>query len=1002
MFRSTLSLAALLSLVPLLVNAATFNTAPAKNAVVPGQFILELETPDSNGIEKRAVAANVDKLLSSVLTHLAAPVTATIHDLTGSSSASVKLPGFKTRRTFKSQPHVFAGAVVAAADLATDAKGEVASWEDVVKGLETVQGVKRAWPVRVVDRPSPVYATDSTAFDPNHKSDNHLAFNPVVKNSPADYQNDKFPPHQMTGVDKLHEKGVLGDGVKIGVIDTGVDYKNPILGGCFGPGCHVSFGNSFVDDSGTALATPSNDPYTDCSEHGTHVSGTIGALANSYGFSGVAPHADLGMYRVFGCEGSAADDIIVDALLQSITDKCDIVSLSLGGSAGWLDQSPSQTIVEKMNRMGIFTTISAGNDRSEGLFFANGPAATRTGISVASVDVDRLPAYYARIIGKPDFPYLSALPLNTTGVANQDLRVYFTSTDPTIKNDGCNPLPDSTPDLSGRITVVQRGTCTFDTKMKNVAAKGGKVVLIYNSATASSAMPYLTTDNTGILAVGSLRREEGLLLLDYYKQNPRSLRISFSSNDAPTSVVDTVTGGIMSYYSEFGPTFDMFAQPSFAAPGGNILSTFPLSMSGLGVISGTSMAAPFVAGSVGLLLSQERAKGLTPVDARGIFASTAEQIPTTRGGDVLSTVVLQGGGLVQVDKALATGTLVSPYELQLNDTMYLNGTQQVTIKNTNSFPVTYTFSSTGAVALGNYDTSYRTDIIPSTSPSSVAGATARVTFSTAVVVVEGGSSATVSVTVTPPRLSRSSMERFPIYSGYVEISGSAPAWGDANEELVVPFFGLSARMVDMPIIDTTATVYGEVKYPFIADGGGNALEAASTVSANRPLTVYTRLAGGTRRLTIDLVDANTTFVATIPTDRSVGSTTRMRLARRGSTLAAVPDLSTADLTDTTGITSFIAHGNVQAAVAPSTKGALYSDVPIIGNIATYGLSPRDFLISNSPNPASDTQTTIAANGYDFVQSGATYRVLVRALKITADPTLESSYESWLSYPITFQ
>lgn len=78
---------------------------------------------------------------------------------------------------------------------------------------------------------------------------------------------------------------------------------------------------------------------------------------------------------------------IVDALLQSIEDKCDIVTLSLGGSAGWLDQSPSQTIVERMNGMGIITTVSAGNDQSEGLFYANGPAATRTGISVGSVYV---------------------------------------------------------------------------------------------------------------------------------------------------------------------------------------------------------------------------------------------------------------------------------------------------------------------------------------------------------------------------------------------------------------------------------------------------------------------------------------------------------------------------------------------------------------------------------------------------------------------------------------
>lgn len=309
---------------------------------------------------------------------------------------------------------------------------------------------------------------------------------------------------------------------------------------------------------------------------------------------------------------------IVDALLQSIEDKCDIVTLSLGGSAGWLDQSPSQTIVERMNAMGIITTVSAGNDQSEGLFYANGPAATRTGISVGSVyvilsrslwselrgrradfefdveisDVTKLPAYLAGVLGRPALPYLSALPLDLSTLPSNDLRVYFTSTDSSITNDACNALPDSTPNLANYVTVIQRGTCAFTQKLKNAAAKGAKVVLVYNSATAVSMVPYLTPDDTGIVAVGSLRREEGLRLLSYYKSNPRGTRIAFTAQDKPTSVEDTISGGIISSFSEYGPTFDLYGQPSFSAPGGNILSTFPLSMGGLGVISGASSLPP--------------------------------------------------------------------------------------------------------------------------------------------------------------------------------------------------------------------------------------------------------------------------------------------------------------------------------------------------------------------------------------------------------------------------
>ncbi|CCF39083.1 subtilisin BPN [Colletotrichum higginsianum] len=85
--------------------------------------------------------------------------------------------------------------------------------------------------------------------------------------------------HWMTGVDKLHEQGILGKGVKVGVVDTGVEYTHPALGGCFGAGCKIAGGYDFVGDNTYwpypgEERQPDEDPM-DSVGHGTHVTGII-------------------------------------------------------------------------------------------------------------------------------------------------------------------------------------------------------------------------------------------------------------------------------------------------------------------------------------------------------------------------------------------------------------------------------------------------------------------------------------------------------------------------------------------------------------------------------------------------------------------------------------------------------------------------------------------------------------------------------------------------------
>lgn len=103
----------------------------------------------------------------------------------------------------------------------------------------------------------------------------------------AAFRSETFAPHVMTQVDLLHKQGYYGQGIKIAVIDSGIDYTHPALNGglpagqkCFGePQCQVVGGADLVGDNFNGKnAMPSSDPFANCvgSEHGTHVAGTLG------------------------------------------------------------------------------------------------------------------------------------------------------------------------------------------------------------------------------------------------------------------------------------------------------------------------------------------------------------------------------------------------------------------------------------------------------------------------------------------------------------------------------------------------------------------------------------------------------------------------------------------------------------------------------------------------------------------------------------------------------
>jgi subtilisin family serine protease len=191
----------------------------------------------------------------------------------------------------------------------------------------------------------------------------------------------------MSGVDKAHAAGFTGSGVTVAILDTGIDYNHPSLGGGIGPAFKVTGGFDLVGDAynGTNEPVPDNDPLDQCNGHGTHVAGIIGANpGNKFGISGVAFGAKLRMYRVFGCAGSVTDDVLINALLRAERDGASVISLSLGGSDGWTESS-SSVVASRIARNGKVVVIAAGNDGQLGSWYSSSPGNGIGVISVASV-----------------------------------------------------------------------------------------------------------------------------------------------------------------------------------------------------------------------------------------------------------------------------------------------------------------------------------------------------------------------------------------------------------------------------------------------------------------------------------------------------------------------------------------------------------------------------------------------------------------------------------------
>ncbi|KAH8798637.1 peptidase S8/S53 domain-containing protein [Xylogone sp. PMI_703] len=676
----------------------------------------------------------------------------------------------------------------------------------------TTDGVKNVWPVRLVPRPGPPQfsTTASPMSPPGNDQVPHITGTSDVNR-----------PLKMAGVDKLHNMGIKGKGIKIALIDTGVDYLHPSLGGGFGPGFKISFGYDFVGDNYTGgnAPMPGPDPLATCAGggHGSHTTGIVGMTDRpneGFGLVGVAPEASLGMYRVFGCSGAAPDDIILSAMHRAAEDGADIISMSLGDLAGWEAGSPYVPLVQNIVDSGIAVIAALGNEGQTGPYEVSAPGLAPAALGVGAVENEIYPTVYraqSNIGGTLD--YVSVLPLEGRYTL---YRVGTGVTTPLtdFQTDGCDPDDWTTAaiavtDGANTVALLQYAPtlCSFAVYADNLLALNITTVILYTNdpdtpvllADPGSVDPFRLLFLTYTESQKLLKVLSGLLSSEQYT-------LSFGSNDDNVFDAPNPAHSSVDYFSSIGPTMELTLKPQLSAPGGNILATFPRSVGGYAVLSGTSMSTPFTAGVYALLKSQHPDWSVAEITS--LLQSTAVPL-TAQNADILSSVAQQGAGLINAYKAVMADSQISPSQLSLRDSSK-PAKQTVTVKNTSKKTKTYHISHTGASyirTLTNFTGSDYFALQTFTLTHEAKYATAK--FSKTQFTLRPGQSTTVQVQITPAE--ESSPQSEPIYSGFINIDTDGSSY-------VVPYLGVPYNIHDANYFHYNTTLWVGNQEPCTAPG----------------------------------------------------------------------------------------------------------------------------------------------------------------------------------------
>ncbi|KAI8887765.1 subtilisin-like protein [Backusella circina FSU 941] len=550
--------------------------------------------------------------------------------------------------------------------------------------------VKHIYPVTEISRPK-VIPFD---FDDVYKNSSKSAEVPKLDmpaNSPA------LPfSHIMAQVDRVrNELNLTGEGITVGVVDSGIDYHHEAFGGGFGPGYRVQLGYDLVGDrfdSNDPHSVQTNDtPLDACPEgngHGTHVAGIIAADDSFYNFTGVAPKVRLGAWRVFGCSGATSNDLVIKALIDAHESGCDIINLSLGTGNNWPEDA-SAVVSERIANKGTVVIAAAGNDGEQGAFYISSPGSSPKTVSVASVDNAYNLERYVETENGEQYPY--TFDPATSLFPKGKIVLYSNSSDPHDACIGHSPSQN----LTGLIALVHRGSCTFTEKAHTVERQGAIGVVFYDNEDEDALFKPQVLNSTIPTAAISSEAGNGIKKL-IETTHKGGVDIEFKNTLSPRRVK---TASQASLFSSVGPLYDLSLKPDIAGVGGFIFSTLPRNLGSYGMLSGTSMAAPFITGCYSLYMQAHGKKD--PLYITEQFQNYAR--PTLHNDDIENPAI-QGAGLIQLYDAIRENVHISPAKLSFNDTDNI-GTRRFTVSNPGKETVEYVLRNYPSLALAPFNTS---------------------------------------------------------------------------------------------------------------------------------------------------------------------------------------------------------------------------------------------------------------------------------------------------------